>query len=737
LNPRAFELPFDQFQRYQLVAGIVGQVRPNAKPLEVLDVGGRTGLLRLFLPVDRITAVDTEAPSEGEDTPRMVLGTGCALPFQDDAFDVVCAFDTLEHVRPRGRRAFVRECARVCRRWLVIAGPYSHKSVNAAEAHLARFLELELGFEHRYLKEHLSNGLPDRAKVESWLAKDGAEVCSIGHGNVERWLALMLGSLAFDLDPDLRPHAKELFRFYNAELYAADREEPVYRHAVVAALDGASLPREEGLFDEHSAPAPERWRELAEGLSLGLHESRFKHAAERAEFELAVETLRVDLDGHQESLGELGQELGEHEAMVRKLEGELESAHADAAEMKAGLEADLAGHKASIEDEQRATEEQRALNEEQRTGFEATIEEQRGDSEEQDEVIATLRADLAGHKDSIEDEQRATEEQRALNEEQRTGFEATIEEQRRDSEVQDEVIATLEADLEGHKDSLEQEQRERSEAERAYAELEADLERQREERVEVIATLEADLEGHKDSLEQEQRERSEVERAYAELEADLERQREERMEVIATLEADLKGHKDSLAEGHAARVSAETAFAELEVELERREGVQAAELAAHEEVQSTLREELADHQHVIAEGVAEREVEREAAAEALRALDQEVGDERDRAAQLETETARATDLLAEGMLALEERRAAARDLELQLEQSAAVVADREGQLQEHREVLAHRDAELAEQRAYTAELEARVTLLERTLSRRIARGYERIRARLRPGSRAE
>src|SRR6185436_11019345 len=48
-------LPFDQYQRYRLVADLLKSVRGKGPPLTVLDVGGRTAVLRDFLPDARIT----------------------------------------------------------------------------------------------------------------------------------------------------------------------------------------------------------------------------------------------------------------------------------------------------------------------------------------------------------------------------------------------------------------------------------------------------------------------------------------------------------------------------------------------------------------------------------------------------------------------------------------------------------------------------------------------------------
>lgn len=245
-------LPFDQYQRYRLVADLLERLRGGGDPLTVLDVGGRTALLRRFLPREAITLVDVE-PSEV--TEGMVLGDGSRLPFQDGAFDVVCAFDTLEHVPPPARAAFVAECDRVARRWCVLAGPYEAPLVSQAEELLKRFMLDKLGVRHRYLEEHRDHGLPDRAEVERRLAESGAEVVAYGQGNLHRWLFMMCVSLLLDHDPALRGFAGDVFAYYNEALYPSDNEGPVYRHVVVAAKDGAALPELSDLVPPASAAA--------------------------------------------------------------------------------------------------------------------------------------------------------------------------------------------------------------------------------------------------------------------------------------------------------------------------------------------------------------------------------------------------------------------------------------------------------------------------------------------------
>ena len=244
-------LPFDQYQRYRLVADLIDQVRPKGKRLRILDVGGRTGLLKSFLPEDRIELVDLEA----SDVPGLVLGDGARLPFISESFDAVVSFDTLEHVPPGARSAFVEETWRVSKSWVILAGPYKTARVEAAEARLRSFLTDKLETHHRYLEEHHDHGLPVRAGVERQFSELGGEVVSVGHANLERWLGLMCLSLYMDRDAPLREIAGEFHRFYNEALYAHDHEGDVYRHAVVACFNGAKVPQREGLFVERSAPS--------------------------------------------------------------------------------------------------------------------------------------------------------------------------------------------------------------------------------------------------------------------------------------------------------------------------------------------------------------------------------------------------------------------------------------------------------------------------------------------------
>ncbi len=313
------DLPFDQYQRYRLVADLVGRLQRGNGPLRVLDVGGRTALLRRFLPDHEVVLVDSEPADEA----GLVLGDGSALPFADDTFDVVCALDTLEHVPPDRRRSFVAECVRLARTHVVLAGPFHEQRVVEAEELLQGFLEKRLGVSHRYLREHRSLGLPARDEIERELRSLGAEVRSTGHGRLERWLLCMCLGLYLDHDPALQWLAAGFHRFFNEEIHLTDRGGAVYRHVVVAAFGGARLPADELAAEEqpNSLDIGKLVRFAAE-MRL-LERARESWAEERAGWVGSQEAWLEDRRQMLEVMNRLRREALEHADTTRILRADL------------------------------------------------------------------------------------------------------------------------------------------------------------------------------------------------------------------------------------------------------------------------------------------------------------------------------------------------------------------------------------------------------------------------------
>ena len=233
-------LPFDQYQRYTVVAQIADQVRAHlARPqLRVLDVGGfyrtRQGesILPLihFLPRDQVVAVDQVT----ERLSYYILSDGRSLPFGDEIFDLVASCDTLEHVPPGGRLAFVDELLRVARYYVVLIAPFDNESTRLAEQIVYEYLTAQ-GVHHPPFREHRELGLPGADAVRARLAERGLAFVSFADGYLHHWLMMMLikhtpgQSLDFHLDLD---------RYYNKHLSPTDRREPAYRQVFVIAQPG-------------------------------------------------------------------------------------------------------------------------------------------------------------------------------------------------------------------------------------------------------------------------------------------------------------------------------------------------------------------------------------------------------------------------------------------------------------------------------------------------------------------
>lgn len=423
------ELPFDAYQRYQLVADLVRRFPGFSESTSVLDVGGRTALMRGFLPELRVDLVDVEPADEA----GLVIGSGGALPFRDGAFDVVTACDTLEHVPPQYRDAFVRECARVSKGWVVLAGPYASDAVREAEDGLRDFLKRKLDLDHRYLNEHFEHGLPCRERTEDEFRAAGCSALSVGHASLARWLPLMCLEMYMDSDPHLREVAKRYFRVYNQALYASDHAGPVYRHAVVAAKDGVALPRTDGLFEKPVAPPRtmavfdelvgelvafdrerdvyeaerKRLRAVNDGLvkDLGEHKLSLKDArADLAEHAESLKTVRLDLDLHKATLCEMRTDLDGHRESLRERTKEYEAEHA----LREALERDAEVARRHVAELQLLVRQLREVNrdlESDLTGNRETVAALRGELDrfrsEHTAVLSSVQADLDAHRDVL------------------------------------------------------------------------------------------------------------------------------------------------------------------------------------------------------------------------------------------------------------------------------------------------------------------------------------------------
>lgn len=484
VDEEALGLPFDQYQRYRLVADLVRSVATER--LRILDVGGRTALLRRFLPEHEIVLVDRKSSEED----GLVLGDGSRLPFRDDAFDLVCSFDTLEHVPTHRRSEFVDECARVARRWIALAGPYADAEVAESEA-LLRGVLAGMGVRNVHLEEHARHGLPERPRVEERLRAAGAEHATFAHGNLSLWLPAMAIALYMDVEPTLRDAARDVHRFINRELYDSDHGGRTYRHVVFGALGGAPLPEAPPLASPASvevAPA----RKLVEYVAeLGLIErSRATWSAEREQWQRDLARWRRERDELARENADLSSDLAGHQASLGATQSELDTCRRDLHRQQVEREealaaADRAQHEAAalrlVRDELRAAlRDHEAIRDELLTEVQGAREHTRaleGELASHKQVVATVEADLAGHRESV----RVLQEEKARLEADGRALQLELDRRTRELDAvrtdREQLRATSSAELE--------------ESGRVVASLSSELEAFARQRDELMAELES------------------------------------------------------------------------------------------------------------------------------------------------------------------------------------------------------------------------------------------------------
>lgn len=91
----------------------------------MLDIGARDGFISKLLTdyFDSVTALDLEKPKFDFPGVVPVRGDVTGLDFPDNAFEVVCCLEVLEHIDPRDLPQACREIARVARHEVLIGVP--------------------------------------------------------------------------------------------------------------------------------------------------------------------------------------------------------------------------------------------------------------------------------------------------------------------------------------------------------------------------------------------------------------------------------------------------------------------------------------------------------------------------------------------------------------------------------------------------------------------------------------
>jgi hypothetical protein len=222
----------------------------GAAAASLLEVGSGARGLACVLPVGpakRFVGVDTSFAAAPAPSMIALAYDGRRLPFRDGAFHTVVSMDTLEHVPPAQRPAFITDLARVAASRVILGFP-ARMGADGDGLDGERFLQAlfrALGAgDPDWLHEHEALGLPRADEVEAQLgALDGCTTTRLPTtGGLVNLMAVLLdvlpGARAW-VDPVLQRHRVELEAWFRAgafgpgsrAVYLIERRQP--REALV------------------------------------------------------------------------------------------------------------------------------------------------------------------------------------------------------------------------------------------------------------------------------------------------------------------------------------------------------------------------------------------------------------------------------------------------------------------------------------------------------------------------
>lgn len=328
-------LPFDLYQRYELVHRVLDRVYPKSlqgspPDTHVVDIGGvmggadgHMGSLADFLPGWPVQISDVRSC----DIPIYVKSTPDNLPFAARSCDVLLCLDVFEHIPPAKRSEFLLRLMEIPRQLLVIACPCFREDVLAAEEVLDEFIRCKVGYRHQFIAEHLEYGLPTQHEIEDAIRSRGLDFVSFPNGNIHRWLFMQL--ITFYLSTMQSARLQErVNRFYNREFFILDNSEPSYRRAFIIDTQGSGVLRNvdfSGIFSAPGAvPNVEHWSERAVLLLQLLNADELgkgKEEIKRLGFLLSEREKYIsDLLRHIRNLEQIDASRGDH---IKNLEFEI------------------------------------------------------------------------------------------------------------------------------------------------------------------------------------------------------------------------------------------------------------------------------------------------------------------------------------------------------------------------------------------------------------------------------
>lgn len=232
-NEYTLTIPFDQYQRYKIIADIINKFRKDKKIFKILDVGaGFEKTLKKFLPDDDIYFFDKDYPPELKTRAKFITGDITKVDL-NDSYDFVISIDAYEHISPISREGFINKLIHLSKIATIVAAPFDTPGVHENEIFANEAYKLSHGIEYKWLHEHIHNGLPSLPFTLELIEKSGFNYTVIPNGYLPRWFEMISIYFLTEGMPELSKSMEELYEFYNKNFYSYDNVNPAYRQVIV------------------------------------------------------------------------------------------------------------------------------------------------------------------------------------------------------------------------------------------------------------------------------------------------------------------------------------------------------------------------------------------------------------------------------------------------------------------------------------------------------------------------
>ena len=232
-NEYLLTLPFDQYQRYKIVADIINKFRKDKQIFKIIEVGaGFEEILKKFLPYDDIYFFDKDLPQEYRQKSNYIMGDFLNVGL-DETYDFVISIDAYEHIHPNSREKFLTNVIQLSSIATILAAPFDTPGVRENEILANETYKVTHGIEFKWLHEHIQNGLPSLPYTLELIKKSGLGFIVIPNGYLSRWFEMISIYLLTENIPDFYTTIKELYEFYNKNFYCYDNLAPSYRQVII------------------------------------------------------------------------------------------------------------------------------------------------------------------------------------------------------------------------------------------------------------------------------------------------------------------------------------------------------------------------------------------------------------------------------------------------------------------------------------------------------------------------